>query len=267
MAAATNQSEPAEAGNPGPARLLRFDRTERALHWSNAAVTAVLVATAAILYLGPLSALVGRRNLVRDIHVVAGLALPLPYLVALAGRWGAGLRRDAGRLNRWGPDDWRWLRSRGRDRSVRLGKFNPGQKLNAAFTAGVVLPMLVTGSIMRWFEPFPLAWRTGATFVHDWLAIAIVVAITGHVLKAVGEPAAMRAMVRGDVPAAWARRHRPRWYEEMAGTRPAVGGDEHPATSEAGSRSLEDSGADDSAGSCDEHPATGEVTGRSREDG
>ena len=38
---------------------------------------------------------------------------------------------------------------------VRLGKFNPGQKLNAAFIAGAAIVMLATGSIMKWFEPVP----------------------------------------------------------------------------------------------------------------
>ena len=35
-----------------PARLPRFDRVERALHWANAVLFAVLMGTAAILYVG-----------------------------------------------------------------------------------------------------------------------------------------------------------------------------------------------------------------------
>ncbi|HSH23805.1 MAG TPA: cytochrome b/b6 domain-containing protein [Acidimicrobiales bacterium] len=212
-------------GNDGE-RLVRFDLTERVLHWTNAVVTGVLLVTAAVLYIGPLSAVVGRRDLVRDVHVVAGLALPLPYVLALAGRWGAGLRGDIRRVNRWDDHDRRWLRSRGRDPGVRLGKFNAGQKLNAAFTAGAVLPMLATGAVMRWFDPFPLAWRTGATFVHDWLAIAITVAVIGHIVVATGDGVALGAMLRGWVPASWARRHRPRWYDEVGSGRPrAMSGD------------------------------------------
>ena len=70
--------------------------------------------TGAALYAGPISTLVGRRELVRTIHVVAGLALPVPLVVGLVGRWGARLRRDLGRLNRWTRDDRRWLRRRAR---------------------------------------------------------------------------------------------------------------------------------------------------------
>ncbi|HEX2192433.1 MAG TPA: cytochrome b/b6 domain-containing protein [Acidimicrobiales bacterium] len=198
-------------------RLPRFDGVERALHWSTAALFLVLLATAAVLYFGELSTLVGRRELVRQVHVASGLLLPVPLLLALVGRWGRRLLADLRAFNRWDDDDRRWLRSWGRDPGVRLGKFNTGQKLNAAFVAGAMGVMLVTGSIMHWFDPFPLSWRTGATFVHDWTAIAIAVVLAGHVRMALADPDALRSMVRGWVPADWARRHRPRWYEEQVG--------------------------------------------------
>ena len=72
------RNDPADLTAPAaPASLLlRFDRVERAVHWVNAALFLVLVATGAILYLEPLRPLVGRRALVEDIHVYAGLALP-----------------------------------------------------------------------------------------------------------------------------------------------------------------------------------------------
>ena len=197
--------------------MQRFDRTERWLHWANATLVGVLVATGAALYWGELSSIVGRRALLKEIHVIAGLCLPVPFLLALIGRRGRALRRDLGVLNRFSPDDIRWLRSRGGDPTVRLGKFNPGQKLNSAFVGAALLTMLATGVVLRFFEPFPLAWRTGATFVHDWTALALGLAITGHIWLAVSDPDALRAMVSGSVPARWARQKRPRWYEELGG--------------------------------------------------
>ena len=215
MAATTLPPEPGE-------RLHRFDAVERAAHWATAALFLVAMATAAALYLGPVSAAVGRRALVKDVHVYAGLALPAPILIAAVGRWGRRFRDDLSRLNRWSEDDVRWLRSLTRDPLVQSGKFNPGQKLNAAFTSGAIVLMLATGWIMRWFEPFPLSWRTGATFVHDWLALALFVTITGHVVYALRDGDALRSMVSGWVPAAWARRHAPRWLEEVPPPAPAA---------------------------------------------
>lgn len=211
----------------GPARvrtsgssveLLRFDLGERVLHWVNASLFAVAMATAAVLYVPGVSAVVGRRELVRTAHVLVGLALPLPILLLVVlRRSGAAFRADVRRLNRWSSDDRRWLRSAGRDPFVANGKFNAGQKLNAAFTGGAILVMVGTGSIMRWPNSFPLSWRTGATFVHDWVFVLLVVSITGHVLFALNDPDALHSMVSGWIPASWARRHAPRWWDGRGG--------------------------------------------------
>ena len=199
-------------------RLLRFDGAERALHWANAVLFLTVMSTAAILYVGPLSAAVGRRELIRQIHVWCGIALPVPVLVTLAGRWGKGFRADVSRLNRWTKDDTRWFRSLGRDPYVQLGKFHSGQKLNASFIAGVIVVMLATGSVMNWFHYFPVDWRTGATFVHDWIAVILFVVVVGHIGMAFADPEALGSMVRGWVDARWARDRAPRWYEEETGS-------------------------------------------------
>jgi formate dehydrogenase subunit gamma len=204
-----------------PNTVERFDRLERWIHWTNAALFAVMLFTAGCLYFSPLSTLVGRRELVRTVHVYTGLALPIPILAGLVlRRAGAAFRADVRRLNRFLPDDGRWLRSLGRDRTVQLGKFNPGQKLNAAFTAGAIVVMLATGSIMRWFRPFPLAWRTGATFVHDTVFLLLVATITGHIWLARRDPNCLTGMRTGRVRATWAARHHPRWAAELAPAEP-----------------------------------------------
>jgi formate dehydrogenase subunit gamma len=198
---------------------MRFDRATRVVHWCNATLFLFLVFTGLVLSFGPLSTLVGRRALVGRLHVVAGLALPVPVALGALGPWGRSLRDDFGRLNRWLADDRRWFRTLGRDRSIRLGKFHPGQKLNAAFTAGAIPVMLLTGSVMRWNHPFPLHWRTGATFVHDWTATALFFTIAGHIFKAVSDAEALGAMVGGDVSPRWAARHHPRWMDEVSANR------------------------------------------------
>ena len=205
---------------PRTGHLVRFDRVERAVHWVNALLFIVLIATGAALYFTPLIALVGRRRLIEQIHLYSGLALPLPLLAGLAGSWGRALRRDAGRINRWSEADLAWLRGlidgsldEPGARAPRLGKFNPGQKLNAAFVVGAGLVMLGTGALLRWYQPFPLAWRSGATFVHNWLAVLIFVTVTGHIGFALSHPEALRGMLTGRVSRAWAARHAPAWLE------------------------------------------------------
>lgn len=209
-------TSPAEARRD-PAKvktILRFDLTERVVHWLNAAIFLTLIVTGAILYLEPLQSLIGRRALIENIHVYTGVALPVPLAIALCGSWGRRLRADLVRLNRWTKTDRIWLRTRGRARGLELGKFNAGQKLNAAFVAGSGLVMLGTGLIMKWYHPWPLSWRTGATFVHDWLSIAVGIAVIGHIGMALRDPEALRSMVVGTVSRRWAAVHATRWMKE-----------------------------------------------------
>ena len=208
--------------------VTRFDAVERAVHWATATLLGVLVLTGAALYLQPLDELIGRRALVEDLHVWSGIALPLPLLVGVAGPWRAALGRDLRRFNRWSRADRLWLGVIFRSRIERelargdleLGKFNAGQKLNAAWTAGAGLVMLGTGLIMRWYHPWPLAWRTGATFVHDWIALGVVVVALGHIGMALRHPDAMGSMLHGRVSRKWAALEAPAWLDGRDGPVP-----------------------------------------------
>jgi formate dehydrogenase subunit gamma len=176
--------------------------------------------TGAALYAGPVSTLVGRRTLMRTVHLLAGLALPVPLVVALVlPRRGRALRADVRRVNRFDAEDRRWLRRRTHS-TARSGKFNAGQKLNAAFLVAAGAVLLGTGVMLRWPDRWSVDLRTGATFVHDWFALALAIAVIGHVVIALRDPEALRGMLRGSVSARWARRAHPGWYEETTG-RPA----------------------------------------------
>ena len=164
------------AGSEAVLNVARFHRAERWFHWINAALFALVMATGAILYVGELSAIVGRRELVRALHVYGGLAIAVLFLAAVIPRWGLPLRADVRRLLSGGE------------------KFNRGQQVNASFLMAVVVVFVGTGSMMRWYEPFSLNWRTGATFVHDWFALVTLLAVIGHVVFALLNPDSMRAM-------------------------------------------------------------------------
>ena len=201
----------------------RFDRVERYAHWCTATLMLILLFTGFAMYVGPLSLLVGRRLLMRTIHLYAGVLLPIPIIVAICLRAGAQLRVDLGRLNRWTRDDRAWWSKRKRA-TAQLGKFNPGQKLNATFIGASIVVMLMSGSILEWYKPFSDSWRQGATFVHDWFALGLLVAIIGHITLALRDPDALNGMTHGTVSAGWARRNRPVWYDEMRSREASVAG-------------------------------------------
>lgn len=199
--------------HPSPDRLPRFTRAERWTHRTLALLILVLFATAAALYIPAVSALIGNRPTVRMAHLIAGYALPVPIIIALAS---AAFRADVGRLNRFNDADWAWLRSsEARRARAGVGKFNAGQKLNAAFTLGFVIVMLATGLVMAWNTWFPDDIRTGATFTHDWLALAGAVAVGGHIAMALRDPGARAGMRTGMVARDWAEHEHPAWAAEI----------------------------------------------------
>ncbi|MGW4274948.1 cytochrome b/b6 domain-containing protein [Streptomyces seoulensis] len=203
---------PADAPAPPGADVHRFGPAQRRVHRATAVLMGICVVTAACLYVPQLAVLVGRRDLVVRLHEWAGLALPVPVLLGLASR---AFRADLRLLDRFGPHDRVWLRAalrRDRRRSSRpAGKFNAGQKIYAAWIAGAALVMLGTG-LMMWFTRLaPLVWRTGATFVHDWLALTVGVVLAGHIGMALGDPEARRGLRTGRVGREWAKREHPLW--------------------------------------------------------
>ena len=127
------------------------------MHRATALLMGACIAHGAILYYGPLSLAVGHRRVVELVHVYAGFALPAPMLLGLAS---AAYRADLRRLNRFTSEDWRWLRSQDRrDGTFQVGKFNAGQKLNAALVAGSIVVLVGTGTLM--FFPGWRGWPGG----------------------------------------------------------------------------------------------------------
>ncbi len=197
--------------------MIRFTRTARWVHHATGTLMLVCLATAAVLYIPSLAETVGRRHLIRLIHIYAGFGLPAPVLLGWLSR---SVRDDLSRLNRFSPADWDWLRGKDRRATVSgrgihpVGKYNAGQKLNAAFVGGAILVMLGTGTMLAFPDPWPDYLRAGATFVHDWLFYAIFVVVAGHLWYALRDPGALRGIFRGHVREDWAARHHAAWLDE-----------------------------------------------------
>jgi formate dehydrogenase subunit gamma len=208
------------------AAVLRFSRAERMVHRATAILMTICILTAAVLYNGPIAIAVGHRHLVELIHVYCGFALPVPMVVGIGS---FAYRADLRRLGRFTPADGRWLRTRTRrDGTITVGKFNAGQKLNASLSCGSILVLLGTGVLMYFVRLAPLPWRSGATFVHDWFALALGLLVVGHVIFALKDPEARRGMRTGSVPRAWARIEHAGWLHDLEGAAAAESAAEGP---------------------------------------
>ena len=191
----------------------RFSRTERTLHWANAAFFLFLLATGLILYLPSLSVAVGRRPLVQSVHFWSGIAwiAALATIVLLGDR--RGILRAAREIDGFDHDDLRWLGGR----PAPQGRFNAGQKLNAALTAAFTLLFLVSG-LLLWFGERDTRLRFASTVVlHDGLMYISLVLLIGHLYLAVIHPTtrhALRGITLGTVSEEWAARHHGKWKPE-----------------------------------------------------
>ena len=195
-------------------RLTRFSRTERALHWGHASAFLVLFASGLCLYLPSLSELVGRRPLLKDIHVYTALV----WLAALALVLLAGDRRrllaTAREIDRFDDDDLAWLRGK----RVPQGRFNAGQKINAIVTAALAVLFAITGFFL-WYGERNHSFRLeNALLVHDWLMYISFFLLLGHLYLALLHPTtrhSLSGITRGWVREDWARRHHSKWVEEL----------------------------------------------------
>ena len=181
------------------------------MHWVNATGFLVLLASGLILYLPSLATLVGRRPLIKDIHFWSGVGW-VCALVLVAGLGDRrGLVATARELDAFSRDDVRWLR---RHQPAPQGRFNAGQKVNAALTASFTVLFLVSG-LLLWLGERDTRFRLASTVVlHDGLTFVALGLLVGHLYLAIVHPAtrhALRGMTFGTVDEEWAAQHHPRW--------------------------------------------------------
>ncbi len=212
---------PAPAPTPRPERVLRFQASERAMHWAIAIPFMLCFATAVILVVvynpAPRRPY---RALFSWIHRLSGLALAILPLV-LAHRQRRDWRVHLANVNEawtWTLDDLRWLARMGlaavssRVQLPEAGKFNAAEKLNFMMVM-TVTPLLAVSGLLIWMPGIAFfSWM-----LHFTLAGAAVPLMLGHVFMATINPGTrvgLSGMVSGDVDRAWAEHHYPRWYRE-----------------------------------------------------
>lgn len=192
----------------------RFGGTERALHWVHAAGFAGMLGSGLLLLLPGLAASVDRPA-AKAVHLaVAGAWLTALAAVALGGDR-AAVRRTRRELEALSDDDLRWLGGH----RVPQGRFNAGQKLHAAVQAALAALFVLSG-VLLWLGERSTAFRLpGTVALHDGAMAVALVLLAGHLWLALVWPAtrpALRGIVRGQVPAAWARAHHAAWVAPAA---------------------------------------------------
>jgi formate dehydrogenase subunit gamma len=204
------------AASPGRGRRLRrFTRTERAVHWVHAAAFLVLLASGLALYLPSLAELVGRRPLLKTIHVYTAVAWIVALMLIVVAGDRRSLRQTMHEIDVWDRDDRDWLKRRGSPQ----GRLNAGQKLNAIVTASFAVLFAVTG-VLLWYGERNTRFRFADTIlIHDWLMYVSFFLFVGHLYLSLIHPTtrhALNGMTRGWVDERWALEHHRKWAEAAA---------------------------------------------------
>lgn len=216
-------------------RVRRFNRTQRALHWSHSITFFLLLATGLVLLVPQIGGLVGHHLIVLQYHEYISIFYitgPLLWLI-LGDRM--SLLRDLKSFDEWDQDDVDWLKeSAMRGPSARdlppQGRFNAGQKLNGILTLAATVGFVVTGLIM-WHPPWITRWApsflfsdsvsNNAVFLHQVLTWVSIPLVMGHIyLAAIARATrpALRTIIDGTVPMSYAREHHPKWAAELEAT-------------------------------------------------
>jgi formate dehydrogenase subunit gamma len=205
----------------GDTVIQRYAFHERLCHWVSALSYVYCLGTGLAFYTPHMfwmALMLGGGATSRLLHPFAGL------IFFAAALWMHHIwRRDMDITS----DDKRWLDSvkyyiTNRDDLVPpQHRFNAGQKLFYWVMFYGTILLLISGLVM-WFPeliPFRYGWiRPTAVILHECAALITIGAFIIHVYMSLFlVPGSVTAMVRGYVPAVWAKAHHRLWYQQIAG--------------------------------------------------
>jgi formate dehydrogenase subunit gamma len=184
------------------------------VHWVHAAAFCVLFGSGLCLYLPSLSELVGRRPLLKSVHVYTAVAWAVALVLIVVAGDRRALRRTIREVDVFDADDRAWLRGR----HTPQGRLNAGQKLNAIVTAAFAILFAITGFFL-WYGERDTRFRLpNALLVHDWLMYVSFVLFLGHLYLALILPKtrhSLSGITRGWVREDWAARRHAKWVEAI----------------------------------------------------
>lgn len=198
----------------------RYTAKERGNHWI-VALCFILAALSGLALFHPslffFSGLFGGGPWARILHPFIGVVMFLFFCVTMVRFW---------KLNKMTDADRQWMKRikdviMNRDHNLpEVGKYNAGQKYMFWLMVISMLLLVVSGFVMwrPWFaHVFPIGINRIAVVVHALSAVALIIGIIVHVYAAIWVKGTLRAMMRGNVSAAWAKHHHPGWYREVTG--------------------------------------------------
>jgi len=196
----------------------RYTPNERSNHWITA-ICFVLLALSGLALFHPatfwLSALFGGGTWTRILHPFVGVVMFLSFMLLVIRFWHHNFLERS---------DGQWLRQIGdvltnhEEKLPPVGRYNAGQKLLFWALLASMVGLLLTGVVIwrAYFSHFfPIGVIRAAALLHAFFGFVIICSIVVHIYAAIWIKGSIRAMTRGWVSYAWARKHHKGWYDEV----------------------------------------------------
>ncbi len=196
--------------------IQRYNKIERVNHWLVAGCF-VLLAVSGLGFFYPaffwLTHIFGSPQIARIVHPFVGVIMFFGFVIQFFRYW---------KYNFLNKDDIKWLAG---IKTILMGgeigntgKYNGGQKMMFWLMTVCMLILLLTGFIAwrpYFAEIFPIPVIRLALLLHACAALVLIAGIIIHVYAAIWVHGTIRAMVEGVVTQAWAKKHHPKWYQEV----------------------------------------------------
>lgn len=198
--------------------IQRYAYPDRVLHWL-IAIGFFLAALSGLAFFHPalffFANFFGGGPWTRILHPFLGVFMLVCFAIFAGKLW---------RHNVIDANDKRWLAKAGEVMAGReegipeAGRYNAGQKVLFWLLLGCLAVLLVTG--IGFWRPyfadlFPIGLVRLSSLLHALVATGLILLVIGHIYMAIWTKGSIRAMTRGWVTRAWARKHHPVWYREV----------------------------------------------------
>lgn len=200
----------------------RYNALERSTHWT-LAISFVIATLSGLALFHPsfwfLSSFLGGGVASKNLHPWAGLVMCLAFVPMTMWYWRDNLIRDYDR--KWMARLPDVLMNKGGD-LPEIDKYNAGQKM-LFWSIIVSLLLLLVSGLVLWYDTdlkLPVFWVRVSGVAHVLGAFILFMGMIVHIYSAVfWIRGSMRAMLRGEVKAGWAKHHHPLWYRRVRGER------------------------------------------------
>jgi len=196
----------------------RYEPADRINHWL-VAITFVLLALSGLALFHPamffLTNLFGGGPWTRILHPFIGLVMFVAFV---------GLALRFWRHNILDKNDEQWLKQwqdvigNREDKLPEVGRYNAGQKVLFWVMVACLIVLLLTGFAI-WRPYFTSAFNITvvriAVLLHSIAAFTLILGIIVHIYAAIWVKGSVRAMTRGYVTRAWAKKHHAAWYRQL----------------------------------------------------